>query len=650
MKRTKKSLLASGLALVACLALLMGATFAWFTDSVSNTGNQIQAGTLDIQLNDGTETALFSSDNNFLWEPGRSQMATATVSNAGSLWLKYTMSFDNVQITGGADITQVLDVYTVDANATSLEGAAYLGTMADLMAGGSFAAKDAVLAPQSSGEESSNTFTLVIKMQESAGNEYQGAGVSFDVTIQATQYTHEQDGFGNSDYDAGAYYADTYVADGTALLDAIANADSGDVIALSADVALNDRLVIADKDIVLNLDGHTITFDGAYVNAGAADDVTPIRVNAGGSLTITGNGTIDASNASDYVVPVSVMGENGSVVIESGTFIVDTPRESCVFAMGGSVAIYDGTFINRSSDYLYGDGEALTLNLSNGTPGTITVYGGTFEGRDPAAGDDHLGGTFVADGYHSNRVSENTYVVTAAGTTVVGDANGLMDAVNGGSADTIMIAEDITLDNPLSITRDVTIDGMGSAEITGKPISVSADVTFQNVTLAKPTNNNNNASLVYGSDGCSTLVFDGCTFSDPQWEAIQITSADFERLTVNNCTFTAANVEGAANVSYGNAADEAIRYIHIEPSASDVVADITITNNVFRNCDKVKDSVVGIYFVDGSTITVGGNTFENLEISNGTSGKLSVGWPEEEELKTVSNWTGEAASFSINNG
>ena len=224
-----------------------------------------------------------------------------------------------------------------------------------------------------------------------------------------------------------------------------------------------------------------------------------------------------------------------------------------------------------------------------------------------------------------------------------------MDAVNDGSADTIMIAEDITLDNPLSITRDVTIDGMGSTEITGKPISVSADVTFQNVTLAKPTNNNNNASLVYGNDGCSTLVFDGCTFSDPQWEAIQITSADFEHLTVNNCTFTAANVEGAANGSYGNAADEAIRYIHIEPSASDsVVADITITNNVFRNCDKVKDSVVGIYFVDDSTITVGGNTFENLEISNGTSGKLSVGWPEEEELKTVSNWTGEAASFLIN--
>ena len=50
MKCTKKSLFASALALVACLALLMGATFAWFTDSVSNTGNKIQAGKLDVSL------------------------------------------------------------------------------------------------------------------------------------------------------------------------------------------------------------------------------------------------------------------------------------------------------------------------------------------------------------------------------------------------------------------------------------------------------------------------------------------------------------------------------------------------------------------------------------------------------------------------
>ena len=105
-----------------------------------------------------------------------------------------------MQITGGADITQVLDVYAVEgdsASAGDLTTDNYLGTMAELMAAGSFAAKDAVLAPEDSGENAGNMFTLVIKMQESAGNEYQGAGVSFDVTILATQYAHEQDGFGS---------------------------------------------------------------------------------------------------------------------------------------------------------------------------------------------------------------------------------------------------------------------------------------------------------------------------------------------------------------------------------------------------------------------------------------------------------------------
>lgn len=165
--------------------------------------------------------------------------------------------------------------------------------------------------------------------------------------------------------------------------------------------------------------------------------------------------------------------------------------------------------------------------------------------------------------------------------------------------------------------------------------------------LSKPTNTSKNATLVYGYTGCETLTFEGCTFADPQWEAIQVSSADFKKLVVNNCTFTAANVEGAES-SYGNAADEAIRYIHIQPGVSDkVVADITITNNTFKNCDKIKDSIVGIYYVDASTITVGGNTFENLTDED-TSAKLSVGWPEEEELKTVSNWTGEQRTFTIN--
>ena len=148
MTSTKKSLLASGLSILICVALLLGTTFAWFTDSVTNSGNEIQAGTLKIGLDTGDAETLFTSDENFLWEPGRSQKATATVSNEGSLWLKYTMSFENVKTTGDADITNVLDVYLVDSNADSLDNAQRLGTVAELMTVGSFGAKDAVLAPK----------------------------------------------------------------------------------------------------------------------------------------------------------------------------------------------------------------------------------------------------------------------------------------------------------------------------------------------------------------------------------------------------------------------------------------------------------------------------------------------------------------------
>ena len=44
----KKSLKASGITLVLCLAMLIGTTFAWFTDSITNSGNKIEAGNLNI--------------------------------------------------------------------------------------------------------------------------------------------------------------------------------------------------------------------------------------------------------------------------------------------------------------------------------------------------------------------------------------------------------------------------------------------------------------------------------------------------------------------------------------------------------------------------------------------------------------------------
>ena len=50
MKNSKRSLVASGLSLAVSAALLLGTTFAWFTDSVTSANNKIQAGNLEVAL------------------------------------------------------------------------------------------------------------------------------------------------------------------------------------------------------------------------------------------------------------------------------------------------------------------------------------------------------------------------------------------------------------------------------------------------------------------------------------------------------------------------------------------------------------------------------------------------------------------------
>ena len=49
-KTTKKALFSSVVALVLCFTMLLGTTFAWFTDSVTSANNVIQSGNLDVVL------------------------------------------------------------------------------------------------------------------------------------------------------------------------------------------------------------------------------------------------------------------------------------------------------------------------------------------------------------------------------------------------------------------------------------------------------------------------------------------------------------------------------------------------------------------------------------------------------------------------
>ncbi len=214
-KLTKRSLLASSISLLLCFAMLLGTTFAWFTDSATSAGNKIVAGNLDVQLlmdidKDGTyeteitevsnpifggDNSIVAQDNNAdtLWEPGKTQVAYLAINNAGNLDLKYNVSLAVKNLAN--DLYEVMEYAIIpDAQAGDVTGwtsgnAVNEGTQ--LVTGDVTLEKEAI-----------HYFALAIHMKEEAGNEYQEGQVEFDIVVNATQLNSEADSF-STDYDAG---------------------------------------------------------------------------------------------------------------------------------------------------------------------------------------------------------------------------------------------------------------------------------------------------------------------------------------------------------------------------------------------------------------------------------------------------------------
>ena len=112
-KSTKRALLTSVLALLMCVTMLVGATFAWFTDTASTEVNKIQAGNLDLEVQyrttaDGewktldNATDLFGAEDT-LFEPGHTRVVELKIANAGNLALKYKIGMNVVSETAGTN-------------------------------------------------------------------------------------------------------------------------------------------------------------------------------------------------------------------------------------------------------------------------------------------------------------------------------------------------------------------------------------------------------------------------------------------------------------------------------------------------------------------------------------------------------------------
>ena len=396
MNKTKKSLLASGLSLLVCAALLVGTTFAWFTDSVNNKGNSIQAGSLLInayayKLGTGGQTCTIpgvNGDQAFtftatpqdlktdstpiinepMWEPGASSAKLLQVANDGTLAAKISLQF----ATSG-DLTDALwfDFIQIDENGDTVGQFTQrpMNTLA------TFA--ENLELPLDTG--ATVRFVLVYGMYETAGSEYMGDSFTADVTILATQNTKEADGFGNIDYDKNATYP---ACDNSSFVSGMEK--GGSVSAKGAFDWINAVNMQNDTQTVLNLEEDaliTVTKDG----------IIDLTDNA--TLTVQGSGTLEQNMESEigYLMRAA---DSSKVIIEDGTYISGL---TCIQAGDNAqVEIYGGHFealVNWNGTYWL-------LNLIDQSQASITVYGGTFVNFDPSNSKTEApAANFVADGY-----------------------------------------------------------------------------------------------------------------------------------------------------------------------------------------------------------------------------------------------------------
>ena len=204
-KAVRSALGMSVLSIALCAAMLIGTTFAWFTDTATTSVNKIQSGTLDIALEMWNGEKWVSAegktlnflrkngetlveDANILWEPGCTyQLPQLRVRNNGNLALKYKVAITGIQ--GDTGLAKVIKwTYTGEDDQAFNMNAEH-----------KLAAKTTADAP-------ADVFTISAHMQETAGNEYQNKSIeNIAITVVATQDTVEFDSTGN-DYDKDAIY------------------------------------------------------------------------------------------------------------------------------------------------------------------------------------------------------------------------------------------------------------------------------------------------------------------------------------------------------------------------------------------------------------------------------------------------------------
>ena len=606
-KNTKRALLASILSVVLCAAMLIGSTFAWFTDSVTSGKNKIVAGNLDVDLLysktmeadswqsvDG-QTDLFSAEE---WEPGHAEVVYLKVANLGSLALDYDLAVTAVDTVigksvvkdengqpkdialstflkyGVVEVTKAFDddstgrdeaINIVADSATDLNTVYMSGATVQLLP-----------------KTESTVLAMVVYTPKEVGNEANhltgttAPEVELGVSLRAKQSVHEEDSFGNN-YDANADW-DAVRTEGE-LREAVAK---GGHVRLMNDIALNEELYLLNvPELVLDGNGFSLTADEGF-KRNTSGQYQLVKIWTESPVTLQ-NITLKHRALDQNELPYHTLDIYGSpaVTLRDVTLVRDftAPKRGAPLMINGSNVTATGKLaIVAGGNAWYG----ADVDAKEGTA-LLDITGATvsFTGSSPLFATTENSGTILYNEADWIKVEngDNFALIPPAATVDTRPYATVEEAVE-------------------NATDGSTVTVAGKVHVLNKNLVIDKDLTLK------------------GEDGAVLTFADNATFTEGpklnlSTEGLAayygiVTATSNAKVTLENLTIQ-GNVKAAA--SYSHSGYAAVYAVNADVTMTDcVLKDITFEGHL-----KGMQTGFGIYAVADSSKTL---TLDNVVIEN----------------------------------
>ena len=394
-------------------------------------------------------------------------------------------------------------------------------------------------------------------------------------------------------------------------------------------ILLMDNIVMTTDDIVTVAEGQNIILDMDEHSITVQDDFKGRPIVNEGTLTVTGNGTIDSTTTQDG--GLGAINNKGVLTIENGTYRGDKYASgACIrnTGAGASLTIKDGTF-EKATCAVYNEGTAVIYkgNFSNESCSScakvdghenmwsytirnvtkdskMTIYGGEFistQGAVSAA----IGSLTVNGGYFKTVDCERKHGAIFYALYAAGEVGEVETVINGGTFETTGKNAAVSIGNDNK--GDGGINAQSAAEINGGTF-----IAPEGVPAVKRATETGNLVITGGTFTSGGAIFDVSEYladtcvQDENGAVVELSAENATAQVGNDYYKTLADAIAAAEDG------ETVKLLK-ETSISEA---ITIEKNITLDLNTLK--VTSTYAASEGQPTYSLTTKGNITIKNGT--------------------------------